>query len=1053
MSKSQGRPGDEGDLEGAGSALDPELEQLAKRMMGAKDERARVLAPLSAGEREAMAERMLGSGGRGLVQKRREIWSWAALLAAVLGALVVVGVAWWGNGSIEKEDERVAYSLTIQGEAFERSVNNASPSSEPIQLRPSTALRLAIVPNRELREPPPLMFVIRQSRAQKLKTTFQDDGGGAWSLNKQALEALGEQENGEAELVLVLGLKLPPEKELEKLVLKSDKELPRGISILRKKVLFKDWGRTKLDMLRDIELFGCAAYTKDASGANICELGAERDMVLWARLSIGDASLQIDGEDVPAKPETVQQGTRWAWKQEKDGGELVLRLPREETHYKVKLGASIRVPALEKADKHKAKNQLDEAERALEQIGDSSPLVQAMAKRIKARIERRRGDNERASVLLKETKTQLDALGRISEAVEDRQVLIHMAIRGRRWEEAEEQLREMREQESKWPGYRSDEDYYRAVLMQERGQYLSALALFSKVKERADRLKMDFLRGMVLQLMAELKSVMGHDAKGIEWLQEAQTLMEKEGPCERAQAKINLSWAHYRRDPSSIEAQKEAKEALTLLGTMPCASAGETARLNLLFALIGGKQLAEAKEALEDLRKMGVDERNRAWLAMAELELTLEDRPKDALDLADKLETSLQQRPHDELKFAALFARARAWERLKDRSAAAKAYEDVLTSLDQWARSLPTGVDRVSFYQHHRQAFQSYLDFVLGSSAEPDISMAQEASRLIRLSAGGFLSGLLSIRAEQPKKTQMVPLPGEIELYYHPLPHGWLGIAFDGQGAYQIKRFEQRPTGAELIAPFAAMVHRAKQIRVYADRGLSDISFEELPWQGSLLGDHAGIAYGAFGALSKPLEKENACGTEPKVLIVSDPRGDLGHALAFGKELSVQLTALGKAYVWLSGDKASKKNILEALSDPCVNMFQYDGHASFGDKDMYTSGLKLADGDLLVGEILDPSIVVRVPEVVVLSACDSGREEGLGVARAFLERGVGSVLAAATVVEDRTADRVMRALYGEFGETKGASWEIGAAVLGIWRKRGGMGLKPEELGRFRLYSR
>ncbi|WP_044965614.1 CHAT domain-containing protein [Sorangium cellulosum] len=66
------------------------------------------------------------------------------------------------------------------------------------------------------------------------------------------------------------------------------------------------------------------------------------------------------------------------------------------------------------------------------------------------------------------------------------------------------------------------------------------------------------------------------------------------------------------------------------------------------------------------------------------------------------------------------------------------------------------------------------------------------------------------------------------------------------------------------------------------------------------------------------------------------------------------------------------------------------------------------DGRLTVADIL---ALPRTPAQVVLSSCETGRAEGLGLAQAFAVAGSGAVVSSLRRIDDGVAARTMRAFY------------------------------------------
>jgi tetratricopeptide (TPR) repeat protein len=88
-------------------------------------------------------------------------------------------------------------------------------------------------------------------------------------------------------------------------------------------------------------------------------------------------------------------------------------------------------------------------------------------------------------------------------------------------------------------------------------------------------------------------------------------------------------------------------------------------------------------------------------------------------------------------------------------------------------------------------------------------------------------------------------------------------------------------------------------------------------------------------------------------------------------------------------------------------------HGIFRSDNPMLSSLELADGPLTV---YDLEHLAHVPSTVVLSACSAGRvatpgAEVLGTVAVLLDRGVATIIAPTTVLPDRPAAAVMRALY------------------------------------------
>lgn len=1067
MSKSQGRPGDEGDLEGAGSALDPELEQLAKRMMGAKDERARVLAPLSAGEREAMAERMLGSGGRGLVQKRREIWSWAALLAAVLGALVVVGVAWWGRG-IRDTGDPIAFTVELfSGDDQRLSSNQDAPSDAPIRLRPTTRLEISLSHQGGVWRQLPEMVVVQNKVARRVAPAMITDGS-MLKIDQLALDALGPMENGPAELVIGASTSASLMEKLKEIALLPIDEIPRGISIYRAAVLFEGWEHARIIDPADLELQGCDAYAietmPDGQPRFWCEVSeTTKKLVLWAPVpKVDQATLRLDKQSLQGETlkESEGGGTRWGITLNKDTRRITLTsgyLAKGVQHFYLRSLST--TPELDEATKLKNENKLNDAEKKLNELQNPQGLLKIAVLRLRARIEQRRGNRDKATQLLQEAAEQSEALGRISDALEDRLYLAYKATNDRLWDEARRHFEGLVEDERTWPGYRSDEDYYRGILAMELGRYREAEYLLEGALKRALRLEFTVLESRVLQSLAEIKGIVGRDGDAIQDLARVIELQKKddEGPCEQALAQTNLSWAYYRQNRFPERALESAEKAMRILGDQVCGSTWGTAAVNLVFAQIGNKRLQEARRGISDLKKeeqnQKLDQRLWPWIAAAELELALKEAPSAALARAEALET---QDPHIELSFEAALTKARAYEALGDRKNAEASYERAIERWLDWGKTLSKEGSHISFFAHRRRVFQHYLGFIV-DGPDSESSKARQAAALIHHTLVRLPSALL---LEYPGGgTKPVggegASPEELTLYYHPLPKGWLGLAFNNVQGGILYRFtgDGLPKENELITPFADLIRGAKRIRVIADQALEKVSFEYLSLDGKRLLDHALLSYGAAVKIGDigPTDPRKECQDSPNMLVVSNPSGKSAGADKLSDKM--KRWAGHERVRYLVREEATKQNVLEALSDTCIEVFHYHGHANFGGVAGFRAGLELWDGRLTVQEILNPEVLARVPEVAVLMGCEAGKEDGMGIARAFLARGSRRVLAPTQVVEDGLATELVPRLYRETFPASGQNWDLDTALRDAVRGLLSEGKRREEMEAFRLFSR
>lgn len=113
-----------------------------------------------------------------------------------------------------------------------------------------------------------------------------------------------------------------------------------------------------------------------------------------------------------------------------------------------------------------------------------------------------------------------------------------------------------------------------------------------------------------------------------------------------------------------------------------------------------------------------------------------------------------------------------------------------------------------------------------------------------------------------------------------------------------------------------------------------------------------------------------------------------------------------------AGDDATVADVTALASR--VGVLHIAAHGRHAADNPMFSGLELADGALFGYDI---DLIPRVPETVVLSACEVGRssvrwgEEALGMTRIWLHAGTRSVIAAPVVVADDNACELLGAVH------------------------------------------
>lgn len=985
---------------------------------------------------------------------------WPLALVAAFGVLAPTLVWLQTRGP---SPEAVAYDLRAEGDMVVRG-DTPPPADAPLRLRPSTRLLVVLAPQRPVPDAALRMLVVRRGKARILRPPYENDGAGKLTIDKPAREALGDQENGPAELVWIVGGPMPEDQEIERFALNPLVKTPPGIAVVRRAAVFEDWGGAQRTTPGDIEFAGCKAMIRGPQ----CELDPGSKLSLWAPWDAREGEVLADGQPVKAEAAPAPGGTRWTVAVPGGTREITLHSSRLEAPFRLAVGVTPSVPAITEAARLVGENKLPEAEKALGALADDTPYARLAAVRLRARIARRQGDPTRTESLYREAVAMASEAGRLSDEIENRHLLALQAMIQRRdHAAAEKELAAALPLEAQCPPWQVDGAYYRGTLAQERGRYTEALASFTLVRRSTARLSLTDMEGIVLQPLAEMLSVWGRDEEAIDLLRRAQTLSPVT-PCERGLVLTNLAWAEYRASGTKTAyegAASQAEEALRVLGGTACGSVLATAQLNAALAQAAAGRTKEARAALDQIRKSAArNERLLPWTARLELDLDRAEDPARALITAARLEREMEKNPLPEMAFEAALGRATALDALGRPEEANAAYEEASQRETAWASAAPLGEGRSQFFERQRSSFRAWVDFAVrraehaASDPEAQRAAALHVGRIVKQSLGRFFATLLPLSQSHDSRdlpAEKAPPTGEVDLYYHPIQEGWIAVAVSAQGRTVIKRLPGVPKGtpadlsAALLLPFEGVLAGARRVVVFADRALRDVEIENLPWKGGILADQASVAYGAGGqaSVADTAQRAEACNAKPFALVVLDPSRNLGGARRAGEHIAA---VLGAGATVLAGERATRQAVIAALGDPCTRLFQYDGHAVFGEKkDGIEAALSLVDGPLTISTLLDPKALAHVPDIVVLSGCETAREEGLGVAHAFLERGSRQVLATSAKVDDALAARLMETLYDQ-GPSAGAEWDLASALRNAVRSLQGPGAPVGAWSPFRV---
>ncbi|HHO52351.1 MAG TPA: CHAT domain-containing protein [Deltaproteobacteria bacterium] len=260
--------------------------------------------------------------------------------------------------------------------------------------------------------------------------------------------------------------------------------------------------------------------------------------------------------------------------------------------------------------------------------------------------------------------------------------------------------------------------------------------------------------------------------------------------------------------------------------------------------------------------------------------------------------------------------------------------------------------------------------------------------------------------------TRRRPAPGELLLGWYPEDDGWIGFAEDSDGIWTDRLDPgEEPTADRLIAPFAEPLQRASRITLLPHAELDPVDLHAAHLDARPLLAHAPVHYG-LDLADRPLPQASP----GRALVVVDPHGDLAGARAEGATVEATLRDQGWEVQSLIRDRATRAAFLEAV--PGVELLHYSGHASSAPA--WGSELGLADGALSVADVL---ALPRVPPVVILNACETGRQAdpgSVGLAQAFLTAGTTVAIASGEPIPDRVAAEFSAELYAALGQ--GLGW-------------------------------
>ena len=322
--------------------------------------------------------------------------------------------------------------------------------------------------------------------------------------------------------------------------------------------------------------------------------------------------------------------------------------------------------------------------------------------------------------------------------------------------------------------------------------------------------------------------------------------------------------------------------------------------------------------------------------------------------------------------------------------------------------------------------------------------VASEARQLTEGVARAALDDAFSVLQERAshKERPGAPGPGELLLAFQPSADGaWLRIyarnatttvshRIPAAAAASLSNAKAEDVSKVLLEPFSKEIDATRTLRVLTYGPMADVDIHALPWRGAPLLAHVSVVYPSdLPSIVRPGDGRERTPPERviprRALVVADTRGDLPNARR-ESESAVSLLASSFDTTSLVGGAALRGATLDALVRS--DLFHFAGHATFESRGEWDGALEMAGGGALrVGDVLT---LPRVPELVVLSGCETGRSRGLRVAdvnlaRAFLASGARVVIATTRPVGDELAGDLVGELYTK---VTSANWDVAESL-------------------------
>lgn len=517
----------------------------------------------------------------------------------------------------------------------------------------------------------------------------------------------------------------------------------------------------------EVRFAGCARVVL-TEGAPVCALKDARKLRLWVASEDVEVIVRARSQALAAEPRPIAGGL--AFDVAVPAGAEAVHLEARRTgasgtsSWRLRLAEIPVAAVLGEAHALRRKGRYDDAIARLEAaLGELGPADGVRAKSMLARIERSRGNNERALALFRESIAAHEAAGRVSEASSDRFAAAFTALYGaRRFEIARELLEGARDHRGHYPQVWARLPYYLGLVSFETGDLRTALELLTTSEREAERLGLASESARARSARSLVLEAMGRWAEAHALLEEELARMPAEGrDCDRAATLTSIGWVRLQaaeadradgREPRWDPVAAFERSLASHRASCPEPDRLHNVLVNLALAELARGELTPAAARLGEARQVRPEAGPRvtAWEADVEGRIALRTgRYDEALSRYESLFELARRADLDQALWRAALGRARALDGLERVDEAAAAYQLSERLLDEQALRVPLGEGRDSFLAGRARSARLRVDFLVRRGRPRE---AMEAARRSRARSLAILSASDRLARLEPQE-------------------------------------------------------------------------------------------------------------------------------------------------------------------------------------------------------------------------------------------------------------------------------------------------------------